>query len=287
MNASAVVPQPPDSSLVVVPCDAALGANATGVDLRAPLAAGDVEALQRAVRDHLVVFFRSQPLDDEQHVDLACRLGAPLPHPITKLRGETSLVTVVRNDAVRRPTNAAWHSDLSWLEEPPGLAVLRATKIPERGGDTLWLDARAAWDDLDERIRARVRGRRATHDFDRAVGVRLRKVDGAAGHSRVRRAIPPATHPMVRVHPETGREALFVNEAFTSGIVDVEPEESERLLGDLFAHVAKCPHRVRHRWAEGDVVVWDERVTQHFAEADHYPAEREVRRVTLRGERPR
>lgn len=287
MNASALRQQPLDSSLVIAPCDAPLGANATGIDLRVPLTAVDRAILLQAVRDHLVVFFRDQPLDDEQHVDLARQLGVPLPHPITKLRGETGIVTVVRNDAVRRPTNAAWHSDLSWLEEPPGLAVLRATKIPARGGDTLWMDACAAWDELDDRLRERVRGCQATHDFDRAVGVRLRKVDGTAGHSRVRRAIPPATHPIVRSHPETGRAALFVNEAFTSGIVGAEPEESDVLLSELFAHIAASPNRVRHRWAEGDVVLWDERVTQHFAEADHYPAEREVRRVTLRGEGPR
>lgn len=275
-----------EAGLVIEPAGP-LGATAHGVDLRVPLSEVDRERLLAAVREHLVVFLRDQSLDDMSHVAFARSLGDPLPHPILRLRGEEHIVTMVRNDRERRPTNAAWHSDLSWLEIPPGLAILRAVQIPEHGGDTLWLDACAAWRALPDELLEKVRGRFAVHDFDRAVGPRLRKVDGAGGHARVRRALPPAVHPMVRVHPETGREALFVNEAFTAAIVGLEPDASDELLDALFDHVRRGPWTVRHRWREGDVVVWDERMTQHFAEADHYPAEREVRRVTLCGERPK
>lgn len=262
----------------------ALGAQAWGVDLRARLDGDDRRRLLAALDEHLVVFFRDQALDDSGHVRLARDLGRPLPHPIARLRGERETVTVVRNDAVRRPTNAAWHSDLSWLEVPPGLAILRAVQIPPTGGDTVWADMFAAWDTLPEGLRERVEGRFAIHDFDRAVGRRLRRLDGRSGHERVRAAFPPARHPIARRHPRSGRTALFVDEAFTSEIEGVSADESRELLDALGAHVRGGSWKIRHRWREGDVVIWDERSTQHFAHADHYPAEREVRRVTLVGE---
>ncbi len=270
----------------IVPCDAALGATVTGVDLRAPLSATDLGRLRTGIDRHLVLFSRDQLLDDATHVALASQLGRVLPHPIASLRGESGPVTVVRNDERRKPGNAAWHSDLSWLEEPPGLAVLRSVQIPERGGDTIWADMHAAWEALSAPWQRRVRHLRAVHDFDRAVGPRLRRIDGQVGHRRVREAFPPAIHPIVRVRPTSGHLALFVNEAFTSEIVGVSRAESDEIIGELFAHVRKPRWQVRHRWREGDVVIWDERVTQHFASADHYPAEREVRRVTIAGERP-
>ncbi len=261
-----------------------LGAEAWGLDLRSPLDAGDRRRLLAALDEHLVVFFRDQPLDDSRHVGLARELGRPLPHPIARLRGERETVTIVRNDAVRRPTNAAWHSDLSWLEIPPGLAILRAVQIPPAGGDTIWADMFAAWDTLPAKLRERVEGRFAIHDFDPAVGRRLRRLDGRSGHQRVRAAFPPARHPVARRHPRSGRIGLFVDEAFTSEIEGVSVDESRELLDALAAHVRGGSWKIRHRWKEGDVVIWDERSTQHFAEADHYPAEREVRRVTLVGE---
>lgn len=261
-----------------------LGAHAWGVDLRARLDPDDRRRLLAALDEHLVVFFRDQSLDDSGQVGLARELGRPLPHPIARLRGERETVTVVRNDAVRRPTNAAWHSDLSWLEVPPGLAILRAVRIPPTGGDTVWADMFAAWDTLPAELRRRVAGRFAIHDFEPAVGRRLRRLDGRTGHDRVRAAFPPVRHPIARRHPRSGRIALFVDEAFTSEIEGVSAEESRELLEALGAHVRDGSWKVRHRWREGDVVIWDERSTQHFAEADHYPAEREVRRVTLVGE---
>ena len=277
---------PPLASRVeATPLPGPLGALVEGIDLRDPGRA-DEKRLEELLEEHLVLFLRCQPLSDEEHTALAARFGRILPHPITRLRGETGAVTVVRNDAVRKPTNAAWHSDLSWLECPPGPAILRAVLIPEHGGDTLWSNMHAAWEGLPTHWKDRIRDLRAVHDFDRAVGPKLRRLDGNAGHQRLRAALPPAEHPIVRRHPSTGREALFVNESFTSHVVGVPKAESEEILASLFAHIDKPEWRIRHRWREGDVVIWDERVTQHHACDDHYPAAREVRRVTIVGERP-
>lgn len=272
--------------LEIEPLVGALGATAWGVDLRKPLSLWQISRLHDAVRDHLVVFLRDQPLTDAQHIAFAAQLGEPLAHPITALRGEPGLVTVVRNDATRRPSNAAWHSDLSWLEQPPALAVLRAIRIPKEGGDTIWSNMYAAWEGFSDAERRRFAPLDAVHDFDGAVGPRVRRIDGRGAHRRLREALPPVAHPIARANPETGRSALFVNEAFTSGVARKTAEESAAVLEQLFAHIRRPEWQVRHRWREGDVVVWDERVTQHFACADHYPAEREVRRVTLVGERP-
>lgn len=266
--------------------DAPLGALVSGVDLRKPLEPATRSLLSEGLRRHLVLLCRDQALGDREHTALAAQLGELLPHPIMALRGEGGRVTVVRDGGTRRPGNAAWHSDLSWLERPPGFAILRAVRIPASGGDTLWADMYAAWEALPERRRRSLGQLRAEHDFEGAVGQRLRRIDGSAGYLRVRRAFPPAIHPIARTHPKTGRVALFVNEAFTSRIVGVSARESDEILAELSVHVRDPRWQVGHRWREGDVVLWDERVTQHYASADHHPAEREVRRVTLVGERP-
>ena len=179
------------------------------------------------------------------------------PHPVYS-PDPNSPLAVVAHDKEHPPDGAEWHTDCSWSSKPPAFSVLWPKILPDNGGgDTLWLDAEAAHDALSNGMRTLLANRRARHEI--APGV-------------------AAEHPVIRHHPVSGRPCLFVNETFVRGIVNLPPIESEAILAMLLKHLARPDFAYRHRWEEGDVVIWDNRSTQHIAMAD-FTGRRVVHRV--------
>jgi taurine dioxygenase len=185
----------------------------------------------------------------------------------------------------RRAGDSKWHTDVTFVETPPLGSLLHAQVIPERGGDTQWADLVDAYAALSAPLRGLVDHLEAVHDARRAFGYVV--LDDPEGHGRERlEGLRPVTHPVVRVHPETGDRALFVNPTFTSHIVGLTPTESATLLRLLYDHIAEPERVVRWRWQVGDLAFWDNRATAHYAVLDYADQPRRLHRITLEGDRP-
>lgn len=269
-----------------------LGAQVHEVDLRDERAPW--ETLRRAWLEHKVLFFRGQVLTPAEQVALARRFGTPTPaHPLLPGHPMASEVLVldsaryelgVGRRAGQTSYNNAWHTDVTFAQAPPARSVLHAIEVPERGGDTVWADLGVALASLSPGLRALVRTLEATHTAHGVFGTTVR-ADQQARDAHLAR-LPAVTHPVVRVHPETGEEGLFVNPTFTAQINDVSPAESRALLDLLNTWIPSPDWSVRWRWQRGDVAIWDNRITSHFATADYGDARRIMHRVTIAGDTP-
>ena len=268
------------ATMTVTRASGTLGAVVEGVDLRTDVDDELVDSFRRLLDEHLVLFVPRQQLDDEAHLALALRFGDFYVHPLARATGATEpRCGHIVDDADHPPFQDTWHTDVSWDPEPPTHGFLRMIDRPAHGGDTLFADMYAAYDRLSEPMRTLLDGLTAWHTMGEGRSFRSKASDAvtdAAGD-----LVPGAHRPVVGVHPRTGRRYLDVNAAFTRSIVEVTPTESSALLALLFAHVAVPNHQVRWVWSPGDVVIWDERPTQHLAVADHYPQRREVARVNV------
>jgi alpha-ketoglutarate-dependent taurine dioxygenase len=261
-----------------------LGAEVTGVDLAAGPDGVPAAAIRGALLEHKVLFFRGQSLDPGGLTGLARRFGAPTPaHPVEPaLDGHPEVLPL---DAAEGARADVWHSDLTFEAEPPLGAILHARVVPDVGGDTLWADLSAAYDALSPALRRFLDDLTATHGATRAGGYFAER-SGSGSGTADRISAPPTHHPVVRRHPETGRPGLFVNPLFTLHIDELRRAESKMLLAHLY-EVATAPERVvRWQWRPGDVVMWDNRCTMHYALLDFGAAPRRLDRVALQGDRP-
>jgi taurine dioxygenase len=256
-----------------------IGAEIDGVDLSQPLDDATFSVVERALLDHEVIFFRDQRLTDAQQQSFAARFGPPQRFPFANPVDEaTPAVHAIAIDgsAPRRSNADIWHTDATFMARPPLGSVLRAVTLPDCGGDTLFASASAAYEALSPQLRQLVDGLTATHDFTKS--------------SSHRRALhdeyPPASHPVVRTHPVTGRKAIFVNRVFTVRINELPERESDMLLAFLYEHVASPDFQVRFSWTPGAVAMWDNRCTQHYAVLD-YASLRVMHRVVVDGDEPR
>ncbi|WP_028548907.1 TauD/TfdA dioxygenase family protein [Paenibacillus sp. UNC451MF] len=265
----------------VTPLGPLIGAEITGVDLRNPVSPELKQELNRALLEWKVIFFRDQQITSEQQRAFASLWGELETHPFLPQGDSDEVVRFAKNNKTEGKENS-WHSDVSWRLEPALGAVLRLVEVPPAGGDTLWADMGAAYDNLPDEVKERIDGLTAIHDFTHAFGVRL-----PADELAVKQAeFPAAEHPIVRTHPETGRKTLFVNPNFTSRIVGLEPEEGERLLQYLFRQAHIPEYQVRFHWENHSIAFWDNRATQHYAVNDYYPNRRIAERVAIAGDRP-
>jgi taurine dioxygenase len=256
-----------------------IGAEVRGVDLR-DVGPTEVAALRAALLEHLVLFFPDQELDDESHLRLAEQFGEVMVPLIDAASSEVRGVTVLDQVApVGRGTDR-WHCDSTFAECPPLGSILRAVELPEVGGDTLFASMYAAYETLSEPIRTMLDGLHAVHSTA-IVNELMRGLDVVHREG----ADQSFVHPVVRVHPETGRTLLFVNGNFTTRIVELSLDESDALLGMLFAHVKSPTLQCRFHWTPGAVAFWDNRAVQHFASPD-YMQRRVMHRVMIAGDRP-
>lgn len=283
------------SAIAVRPITAAIGGEVTGVDLRT-IDGDALAAIRAALLDRLVLVFPKQSLAPAEHLAFAGRFGElEPPHPVFAHLPEHPQVSVLENRDGVGVNNDEWHTDVSFRACPALGSVLHARIVPATGGDTLWANMYAAYDDLAEPLRLAISGLRAIHDicgggpYGRVASFRdivLASADGPGRLAEIERDFPPVSHPVVRTHPDTGRRALFVNRSFTTRIEGLSKLESSWLLGLLLEHAEQTTFQMRHRWQADDVIVWDNRCTQHLAVADYGPAHRLMHRVTVLGGQP-
>jgi taurine dioxygenase len=272
----------PYSHLGVRPLSPTIGAEITGVDLGGALADETIAETRRALLEYKVIFFRDQHISTEQHLEFARRFGELETHPFAPHKdGYPEVLLLEKNERMGGYENV-WHSDVTWRLEPSLGSVLRARTVPEIGGDTLFCDMYAAFEGLDDEVRASLEGRRAVHDFTHTFG-RALAPDALAEKQK---EFPPAVHPVVRTHPETGRKALYVNAAFTSHVVDMPRDESKRLLDLLYRQATVPEYQCRFRWRPDSIAFWDNRAVQHYAVSDYWPQHRVMERVTIIGDTP-
>jgi taurine dioxygenase len=265
-----------------------IGAVVEGADLSKALADEEIAQIRTALLKHKVIFFEDQHISAVQHRDFAARFGKLHTHPLYPGVPEAPEMFVLDNHASNPTDNDAWHTDVTFIETPPLGAILYAKLLPEEGGDTCWANMQAAYEALSPPMRAFLASLDAVHDFARGFPAKM-TVAQAAGDQKYAKAVeehPPVVHPVVRTHPETGADGLFVNYGFTARIKGLRRNESEALLAMLFAHVQKPEFQVRWRWKPNSIAFWDNRVTQHYAVNDYLPNRRVMHRATILGDRP-
>lgn len=262
----------------------ALGAEISGVDLSKDMDAATFDAIHRAYVQHQVIFFRDQTMTPEQHKRFGRRFGTLNIHPYVKGMAEhPEIMEIIKEPSDRLNFGGGWHSDMSFLEKPSIGSILYALEVPEWGGDTLFASMTAAYDALSDGLKKTLEPLRAVHSASREYSA-----TGASAAKRASMSVAEAegqvgefVHPIVKVHPDTGRKALYVNPAFTLKIEGWKTSESKSLLEYLFEHARYEAFTCRFRWEKGSVAFWDNRSVWHFALNDYPGQRRHMRRVTV------
>lgn len=274
--------------LHVQPLGPAIGALVSGITLADPLSDDLRDTLLNALLQHHVLFFENQPITPAQQRDLAARFGQLHIHPIYPHVSDVPEIIVLDTSTQNLPDNDNWHTDVTFIETPPMGALLSARLLPPSGGDTLWASGVAAYEGLSPRWRAMLDGLTAEHDMVKSFPAHrfARTPEERVRWEEARVKNPPITQPVIRTHPVTGKRGLFVNEGFTTRIVELAPKESDAVLRMLAEHIAKPEYTVRWRWKPYDFAFWDNRLTQHYATADYLPHRRIMHRATVLGDKP-
>lgn len=279
------------NSPVIVKLGANIGARIDGVRLGGDLPASTVEAINDALLEHKVIFFRDQQhLDDESQLDFARTLGTPtIAHPTVTSRGADVLPIDSRYDKAN-----SWHTDVTFVDRIPKASLLRAIALPEYGGTTSWASTEAAYDQLPAPLAALAENLWASHtnDYDYVKDVAEDFAADEAHRDTVRQYRDEfvsehfeTEHPVVRVHPETGRRVLLLGH-FVKRFVGLGTVESTTLLQLFQARVTRLENTIRWNWSPGDLAIWDNRATQHYAVSDYDDQYRRLSRVTLAGDVP-
>lgn len=279
-------------SVRVEACNATLGARVRGVDLSEPLHDAEWKEIEDAFHRYAVLIFPGQFLDDEAQIAFSERFGE-LERLISERLGrpEIARISNKRHDGsgvvaeghkmdLLLKGNTSWHTDSSFKRVPAKASLLSARELPSRGGETEFADMRAAWDALDGDTRARVEGLVAVHDYYYSQGL----VGGLEVLSDEEwKALPPVPHPMVRTHPATGRKNLYIGR-HAKEIVGMGAEEGSALLAELHDFACRPPRTFLHRWAPGDLVLWDNRCVLHRGHEWDRREARVMHRTTVAGD---
>jgi taurine dioxygenase len=269
------------------PIAGSLGAIIEGVDLREELDDETYAEIKQALLENLVIFFRDQDIGPTQQVAFGRRFGDLHIHPfIPRLPGHDEIIRLWAPDGAEENLRLAneWHEDLSYTYDPPLAAILRGVQIPSRGGDTMWVNLYKAYDTLSEKMQEIVAGLTAVHDVTKTYRRQeLQTEGGAERYWNTFQKMPPAEHPLVRTHPETGKKLLYVSALTTTHIKGLQPRESDALLNMLFEHIDWKELQCRFYWEKNSIAMWDNRCTAHYAVRDYTEA-REMHRVTVLGE---
>ena len=270
----------------------AVGAQVKGIDLQRPLSATQVQDLHRALGENGILLFRNVNLTPEQHVEFSRHFGELEAHVIGDFalpgRPEIFVVSNVKEDGKLKGAVYAgqyWHSDLSYMKTPSLGSLLLCREMPEIGGDTMFANMYMAYDTLSDAMKNFIGGLSAIHDYSHAYDTyfaHLKERPPLTAEARAK--TPPVEHPMVRVHPVTGRKTLYVNPGFTKGIVGMPKDESQPILGMLFRHSTRQEFIYRHKWQVNDMIFWDNRCVMHYALADYdFSVRRHMHRTTIGG----
>jgi taurine dioxygenase len=260
-----------------------IGGEVRGVDLSEELDPDTVAALRQALLDHLVLFFRDQDMTTDDHIRLARYFGE-IDLPLFRTTSSPRPEVIVLDQVAPKGQGAdSWHADNTYMESPPMGSILRAVVLPPIGGDTCFASMYAAYEALSPSMQALLDGLGAVHSLEQMVERTKHVANASLGDSLDR--WPPVVHPVVRIHPETGRKLLNVNANWTVSLDGFSGPESEALLAFLLAHVKNPEFQCRFHWSEGAVAFWDNRAVQHYAVAD-YTSRRVMERITIAGDRP-
>ena len=265
----------------------ALGAEILGVDLSLGVSASLAADIRQVFLDHQVIFLRNQDLTPAQFLAFACAMGEPIEYPFVKgLEGYPHIIEVKKLEHEKVNFGGIWHSDTTYLEQPPMGSMLLSREVPPYGGDTLFANQYLAYEALSSTMQQLLSGLTGISSSAKADVSKTRedriKSDGndAAPKSYL------SEHPIVRTHPETGRKALYVNVAHTAGIKGMTDEESAPLLNFLFNHQVKPELTCRFAWDANAIAFWDNRCAQHNPVNDYHGFRRVMQRITLKGDKP-
>ena len=263
----------------LTPLSATIGAVVNGLDISEPCDGELCEQLLVALHEWKVLFLRGQDLTIEQHAAFASMFGELTDDTLlaTSSPDPVDNVVVFTRDAETVGLENEWHADGTFRPVPTAVTILRAIEVPPVGGDTLFADMAAAYDNLGDDVRNRINHLRAVHDW--SIGAYAAKYGDHV--DELRRELPPVTQPVVIAHPATGRATLFVNRLFTRSIVGLEPDESDELLEILFDQVNLPELQVRWHWQTGSIAMWDNLACQHYGANDYYPQRRVMARTTM------
>ncbi len=274
----------PTELFEATPLQPSLGALVSGIDLSRPLDDLTRDALRAALLHCRVLFFRDQNLTREQHIALGAAFGELEVHPVFSLPDYPEILPLISQELAgkyRQTSDGNWHADTTFRAEPSAASILIQRVSPALGGDTVFANAVAAYETLDDDTKEQIDGLTAIHDPQ----IFLQFLDTEEKREALRSQYPPVEHPIVRIHPETGEKVLYVNSVFTRRIVGLEESESRALLTRLFDQVKRPEFQVRWSWKPGSIAFWDNRATQHYAVPDYTDA-RHMERVTIIGDRP-
>ncbi|MGY2140002.1 TauD/TfdA dioxygenase family protein [Pseudomonas reactans] len=287
MSNAAFAVQPITQALDIHPIGGRIGAEIRGIKLSGDLDAATVEAIQQALVQYKVIFFREQThLDDQRQEAFAHLLGEPIAHPTVPVRDGTRFLMEL--DGGRGQRANSWHTDVTFVDAYPKASILRSVLAPKSGGDTVWANTSSAYNDLSPELRTLADNLWAVHsnEYDYAA----RKPDVSVETLEEYRKVFTSTvyeteHPVVRVHPVSGEKTLLLGH-FVKRLKGYSQADSTQLFNLLQSYVTRLENTVRWRWNTGDVAIWDNRATQHYAVDDYGTQERIVRRVTLKGDVP-
>ena len=270
----------------VRPIAGALGAEVHGVDMSRDLDAEVVAEVRHAFLDHLVIFLRDQTATPLQQLAFARKFGEPIEYPMLKGLPESSMITpVVKLEHERNNFGGIWHSDTTYLAEPPMGSMLLAREVPPYGGDTMFANQYLAYEALSDGLKATLDGLVGVSSSAKADVTRTREDRVKAAGEEIK--VMTAEHPIVRTHPETGRKALYTSDAHTAHIKGWTEKESLPLLRFLWEHQTRPEFTCRFPWRVGSLAFWDNRCAMHNPINDYHGFRRIMHRITLAGDRPR
>jgi taurine dioxygenase len=286
--------RPPQTDFRLTTITPNIGVEVTGIDLNDPLGDDTVAGLRQALVRHKVLVFRDQDISPDAHVSLARRFGELEVHPVFPHHPDHPELVLLGGTAASKAQENIFHSDVSWRQTPSMASLLRCVECPPAGGDTIWVNMAAAYENLPESLKPQLALLEAVHDLMPAFGPRMSPEQRKAN----RDLFPPVVHPVVRTHPESAEQILYVNEAFTTHLANYATAWDPRvgaefkvaemdLLRYLLRQATIPEYQMRLRWEPDTLVIWDNRSTQHYAIQDYFPAVRRMMRATVMGDRPR
>ena len=268
------------------PIAGALGAEIEGINLTQSLCQDDYKQIRKLLIEHEVIFFRNQDISPAQQKDLAHSFGPLQTHPAYETVEGFPEITILESTAQKPTKIEAWHSDMTFRQHPPLASVLRSKITPVRGGDTLWASMTTAYERLSEKMKHFLDGLYAVHDFRHGFKESLEESGGAGRLAQAVNDNPPVEHPVIQIHPESGKKVIFVNSLFTTHIVGITQAESRAILDFLFEHIKMPEFTCRFSWEPNCIALWDNRSTQHKPINDYFPAHRKLHRITIYGDLP-
>ena len=264
-----------------------IGAELLDLDLKNSLSEDLKDEIYQALLVYKVIFFRDQDLSIEEHLEFANNFGELEIHPFANNDKQYPEVLKITHNEKNKGRENLWHSDVTWRLEPSLGSILRMKEAPKVGGDTLFADMYAAYEDLSDEMKEQLDGAVAVHDFE---GFRKRLEKKGVSKEEIEdfnKKYPMPEHPVIRTHPDTGKKLIYVNAAFTKCIKDWEVEESSNMLKYLYSRASTPEYQCRFVWKDNSIAFWDNRSVQHYAASDYWPQVRKVERVTIIGDRPR